>query len=401
MSEVPRPKVLVLATTFPRWVNDSEPPFVWELTRRIQDAGYDCQVLVPHAKGAQREEEWGGVKIRRFRYATDSWEKVCYDGGAFPNLRASWKARLSLPGLLYQQRKWIHRIVNDEDIRLVHSHWIIPQGFWASSVCEKKKVPLLLTAHAGDVFGIKPPLAGPARTALGKSNAVTVNSRATREAVKALFPGSNPEIIPMGVELEKFKNIVDPHPLEGKPSLLAVGRFAEKKGFHRLIGAMPTLLERLPEADLHLVGFGPWESRLRKLVASLDLIKKVHFHGSISHSRIHSFFGGADLFVQPSLPDAGGDQEGLGVTVLEAMASGLPVVASASGGILDLIEPGVHGLLCEPGDSRDLANKILALWESEGKERMASAGRKRVEEEFSWDRVTDRFVKLYSNLIHA
>jgi glycosyltransferase involved in cell wall biosynthesis len=395
------PKVLVLATTFPRWPNDSEPPFVWELTRRIQTAGYDCQVLVPHASGALSEEEWQGVRIKRFRYASDSWERVCYDGGAFPNLRVSWKARLALPSLLFQQRRWIRKIVQEEDIRLVHSHWIIPQGFWASSICARKKVPLLLTAHAGDVFGLRYPLTGPARTALNRAKAVTVNSSATRDAVRGLLPSIHPEIIPMGVDLEKFSKIDDPKKLCGSPALLGVGRFAEKKGFHRLIEAIPAVLLHLPNAHLHLVGFGPWEGRLRKKVVDLGLIHRVHFHGSISHSQIHTFFGGADLFVQPSMPDSGGDQEGLGVTVLEAMASGLPVVASASGGILDLIEAGVHGLFAEPGNPSDLADKIVRLWGSDNKDRMARAGRSKVEEQFSWERVADRFQKLYSNLIHA
>ncbi|MCA9450194.1 MAG: glycosyltransferase, partial [Candidatus Omnitrophica bacterium] len=280
------PKVLVLATTFPRWPNDSEPPFVWELTRRIQAAGYNCQVLVPHAKGAECLEEWEDVQIRRFRYAPDSWERVCYDGGAFPNLRVSWRARLSLPGLLFQQRKWIRKLVREENIQLVHSHWIIPQGFWAASICRKMKVPLLLTAHAGDVFGLRYPLTGPAKSALESATTVTVNSQATREAVKNIFPGAHPEVVPMGVDLEKFHEIKNPKVLEGNPALLGIGRFAEKKGFHRLIEAMPEVLRRLPQAKLHLVGFGPWEERLRKMVARLNLNEKVHFHGSVSHSQI-------------------------------------------------------------------------------------------------------------------
>lgn len=112
------------------------------------------------------------------------------------------------------------------------------------------------------------------------------------------------------------------------PSLLAVGRFAEKKGFHLLIESMPTILEDLPEAHLHLVGFGPWEERLRSQTGRLNLTDRVTFHGSVSHDQIAPYFAGADILVQPSLRDAGGDREGLGVTILEAMASGVPVVAS-------------------------------------------------------------------------
>lgn len=134
-------RVLVLATTFPRWRSDSEPPFVWELTRRMQERGFACTVLVPHASGAETDEEWEGVHIQRFRYAPEPFECVCYDGGALPNLKSSWKARLALPGLLLQQRSRVHTLIRSGRFDLVHSHWVIPQGYWASQVCSRKGVP--------------------------------------------------------------------------------------------------------------------------------------------------------------------------------------------------------------------------------------------------------------------
>lgn len=395
------PRVLVLATTFPRWVGDSEPAFVWDLTCRLTGRGYGCTVLVPHAPGARVQEEWEGVRVIRFRYAPESLEKVCYEGGALPNLRASWRARLALPSLLVAQRAAIRRLIGSGDFDLVHSHWIIPQGFFAAGACRKGGIPLLLTAHAGDVFGLRGPLRRSARVALGGASAVTANSRATAEAVRSIHPASDPILIPMGVDLTQFTQAPDENrvQLEGNPSLLAVGRFAEKKGFHVLIEALPKLLERLPESHLHLVGFGPWEARLRELASSLGLDSRVRFHGPVPHSEISSFFRGADLFVQPSLADAGGDREGLGVTLLEAMATGVPVVASRSGGIPDVLEDAEHGILVEPGNPAVLAEGLHTLWTSPERRRMAEAARARVSERFSWDSIADRFADLYTRLL--
>ena len=396
-------RVLVLATTFPRWRGDSEPPFVWELTHQLTLRGFQCTVLVPHAKGASQREEWDGVEIRRFRYAPDTYETVCYDGGALPNLRASWKARLALPSLLYVQRRTIRELLRNEAFDLVHSHWIIPQGYWAASACRSVGIPLLLTAHAGDVFGLPPLLKRAAKRALGGGAAVTANSRATAEAIREIEPSIEPLIIPMGVDTARFAytdNGEAKH-LGGDPALLAVGRFAEKKGLHTLIKAMPKILEHLPRCRLHLVGFGPWEKRLRSLVKEKGLEHCVDIHGAVSHEKIATLFLGADIFVQPSLPDTSGDREGLGVTILEAMAASVPVVASRSGGILDVIEDEVHGLLANPGNISDLAGTVVRIWRHERRDQMVQNAKDRVTNRFSWNSVADRFADLYADLIQG
>lgn len=396
-----RRRVLVLATTFPRWVNDSEPPFVWELTRRLAKRGFDCSVLVPHAPGALCHEEWEGVHIRRFRYAPLGFERVCYGGGALPNLRASWKARFALPSLLAYQRRAIHRWMAEEPFDLVHAHWIIPQGFWATNPCHKRHVPLLLTAHAGDVFGVRGPVRAAARRALIGASGVTANSVATAAAVQRILESASPRIIPMGVDLGEFQVSTGegPRRLAGDPAILGLGRFAEKKGFHVLIEALPLIRRTLPDAQLHLAGFGPWEDRLKSLVQSMGLSDCVHFLGSIPHAEVPRLMASADLFVQPSLPASGGDQEGLGVTLLESMAAGIPVVASRSGGIVDVIEDGVHGVLVEPGQPESLARGVVAAWNNADRNGMTQRARDRVSELFDWESVADRFAGVYSELM--
>lgn len=387
----PRGRLLALATTFPRWRGDSEPPFVWELTRRLQARGWACDVLVPHAPGAALAEEWEGVRIRRFRYAPDALERVCYEGGALPNLRASWRARAALPLLLAQQRRAIGGMIRGGGYHVCHCHWLIPQGTWAAGPCREAGVPLVLTAHAGDVFGLRFPLTGAARLALDGAAAVTANSRATAEAVEAIGAGPAPVIIPMGVDLGQFRRGEEVEALPGDPAILAVGRLVEKKGFHVLLEAMPQVARALPGCHLHLVGFGPWRQRLEDQARALGLTGRVTFHGAVPHERLARLFTAADLFVQPSMPSVGGDKEGLGVTILEAMAAGAPVVASASGGIVDVIEDGASGALASPGDAGALARRIPELWRHPEREAIARRAREEVEARFGWEGVADRF----------
>jgi len=295
-------RVLVLATTFPRWFPDSEPPFVWELTRRLAKSGYTMDVLVPHAPGALTYEVREDVSIHRFRYAPKFFEKVCYEGGALPNLRHSWRARIGLPSLLYCQRKIIHRMISKTHYSLVHSHWVIPQGYWAADICRRMNIPLLVTAHAGDVFGLKGLLRRAARHVLSSASLVTANSKATAEALHQILPTCDPKIIPMGVDLDTFTpTSTFDKKLNGSPALLAAGRFAEKKGFHILLSALPRVLKTCPEAHLHLVGFGPEEEHLRQMIIRLGIGEQVSLHGAVPHTEMKEYYQRADLFIQPSI----------------------------------------------------------------------------------------------------
>src|SRR3989338_9135663 len=94
-------KILVTATTFPRWKNDTEPAFVYELSRRLAKKGHDITVLAPHHKGAKKFEIMDGMKVYRFQYFwPSSLEKLCYDGGILPNLRKYIIAKIEVPFLL-------------------------------------------------------------------------------------------------------------------------------------------------------------------------------------------------------------------------------------------------------------------------------------------------------------
>ncbi len=400
-------KILVIATTFPRWKGDTEPAFVFELSKRLREMGNEITVLVPHAPGALKEEFLDGLKIIRYQYFFPSkFQKLFYDGGAIPNLKKYYLARIQLPFFLLIQMWWIFSFIKEGKYDLVHCHWIITQGFFVALAKRLVNVPVILTAHGGDVFNLNNFLLKLcAKYSVNSSTRCTANSTETQKEIQKVCLGKHVDIIPMGVDLEVFNKNKKNNKLKDKFGmkghfLLTVGRFAEKKGFRYLIGAMPHVLKCFPETNLVIIGFGPLENDLKEQAKQLGLSNRIHFPGKMSGSKLAAFYATADIFIGPSVQTKSGDREGLGVVFLEAMACETSVIGSKSGGIEDVIKDGKTGLLTEPKDIKNIAEKIIFLLKDEPfRKKMAKHSRKYVEENYSWEGIAKRFLNLFQNVM--
>jgi hypothetical protein len=142
-----RPKLLVLASTYPRWAGDHEPGFVHELACRLLDQ-FDVLVLTSHAPGASTHEWFDGVEVVRYRYAPRRWETLVYGGGIAMHLRHSpWKWLL-VPGFIIGQAVAAAHIARRHRIALVHAHWLLPQGAVAWLLWRLHRVPrYVITSH--------------------------------------------------------------------------------------------------------------------------------------------------------------------------------------------------------------------------------------------------------------
>ena len=133
--------------------------------------------------------------------------------------------------------------------------------------------------------------------------------------------------------------------------LLFVGRLVERKGVQVLLEALARLRDR-PGVRVRVVGDGPMRGALERQAATLGVADRVRFDGSVSTEELVRRFRECDVFVLPAVVDAKGDTEGLGVVLIEALSYGKPVIASAAGGIVDIVRDGETGLLVPPGDRR-------------------------------------------------
>jgi glycosyltransferase involved in cell wall biosynthesis len=188
-------------------------------------------------------------------------------------------------------------------------------------------------------------------------------------------------LIRHGVDVVRFAP--RPRPMNPRPVILSAGRLVAKKGFRHLLRAAAALVGRDIDFDLHIYGSGPDEEELRQLINGLQLQDCVHLHAAVSEQGMLKAYQGADIFVLASVQAPDGDNEGVPNVLVEALAMGLPVVATRTGGIPELIQHGVTGLLAEPGDYVDLANQMQRLLTDEGlRSAVAAAGRLKVEREY-------------------
>ncbi len=175
-------------------------------------------------------------------------------------------------------------------------------------------------------------------------------------------------------------------------AITTVGRLTRTKGYRVLLQAMRRVLQAVPEARLFLCGSGEEEDTLRHETAALGLTPSVTFAGFVADVR--ATLARADIFVMPSV------SEGLGVAVLEAMAMGRPVVASATGGLPEAVVDGETGLLVPPGEPAALAEALVSLLRDPRRARqMGEAGRERALAHFDRPRIVPRILALYEELV--
>lgn len=400
-----RPRLLVLASTFPRWKGDREPRFVESLSYELADS-FDVVVLVPHCKGALQRETFTSVGrsigVRRFRYGPASMETLAYDGGMLFRVRENPLRLLVLPLFLLAQALTAFRLHREYRFDAVHAHWIVPQGFIAAalSVLVPRFPPLLVTSHGGDLYALRGPmLERLQRWVLRRADAVTVVSEAMRSYCeeKGIAP-DDIAVQSMGVDLEsKFTPGEVGSPRDG---LVFVGRLVEKKGVSYLIEAMSILASRDKNTKLKIVGDGPLRESLQELARELKVDDRVHFIGSVLNEEVPGYLRAAEISVMPSVVATSGDQEGLGLVAVEALGCGCAVVASDLPAVRDTIIDGKTGLMAEPENANDLAEKIaMLLDDNQLRYRLAKVGRRHALEKFTWSSVGASYTMIIAGMI--
>lgn len=349
-------KLLVTASTFPRWEGDTEPRFVLDLCKHMTK-WFDITILVPYAPGAKEKEILEGMKVIRYHYfPVHKWETLCYPGAIVPRIKEK-KIRVMLVPFLFMALYYqLFRRLSSYDI--VHAHWIIPQGIIQSLF----RKPYIVTGHGGDVTSLNKGIMRRLKVrCLKRARHVTVVSEHLKNRILELTPDLQPDVLSMGVNVSSFGKqyfCADYFGQGKRKVVLFVGRLAEKKGVTYLISAMKQM-----DAVLVIVGEGPLKEKLQEQARDLNV--EAVFLGAKTHDELKRIYASADVFVMPSVTAKDGDQEGLGLVMLEAMASGLPIVANDSGGISQVIENGVNGLLCQEKNVKQLSDAISAVLNDE------------------------------------
>ena len=211
------------------------------------------------------------------------------------------------------------------------------------------------------------------------------------------------EVVPNGVDLKKFTPTSSPPILRSKTGgeregvvIITASRLVPKNGVDILIRAMAELNTKKLQATsykLQIVGSGPEEKKLKQLAKDLGVENLIQFVGEVPPEGIPQYLASADIFVRPSR------SEGLGTAFLEAMASGLPVIATPVGGIVDFLADRQTGLFCKVDDPADLAKKILLLLEDGFlRDQISKNGRLLVENKYTWQEVAGQMEMVFKKL---
>ena len=384
--------LLFLTQTYPRFERDTAGPFIRDLARGLVRLGDRVTVLAPHAEGMPARWEDRGVETVTFRYAPERYEVLGYGRSLEADEKVKGGAAIAAPLYALGLRRAIRRAGRFD---LVHAHWIVPNGVIAAF----GSAPLAIGLHGSDVFlAEKPGVRKVAAWALRRSRLLTGCSAELVDRIRALgFPEERSRVIPYGVDVDTFSpGRSDWRERLGIPAdaplVLSVGRMATKKGFHVLMEALPEVLAT--GAHVVLAGGGDLLPDFQRQAAGFQ--GRLHLPGPVLRDTLPDLYRAADLFVLPAVHDSQGNVDGLPNVILEAMASGLPVVASGISGIPLAVEHGLTGLLVPEKDPAALSAALRKLLENLPLARgMGEQGRRKAEAELTWDAVAARYREGY------
>ena len=300
--------------------------------------------------------------------------------------------------------RWV-RASQPEPPAVVHAHGLVGWGFAKHDV----GAPMILTVEGLEEFqvpaGLKrlayTPFRACVRGAAAASAAVVATDASLQGIVEASLGVAVAEqrLIPNAVDLADVGRLADPQRgrllleqfgLAGaSPLFFSIGRVEHNKGFDVMAEALGSIADRLPtEFGWVLVGDGPALQTTREVASRAGIGGRCRFTGRLPDADLHSLAAVADWFVVPTR------YEGSSIVTLEAMAHGLPVIASSTGGLPDKVEEGVTGFLVPPGEPEPLGEALLRAVEADGPA-MGRAGRELCALRFSWEVIVDRYIDLY------
>ncbi|MFN2507230.1 MAG: glycosyltransferase family 4 protein [Chthoniobacterales bacterium] len=334
-------------------------------------------------------QDWDEKILRKVTYLPEEKELVAQVGravsrGALPEAAArslkEWDRQTDF--LRLYQAAFIGLRLQGAGLRRVHAHFAGMAARTAYWLCHFFGIDYSLTAHANDIFAPQDFVISLAKIFHGARAIVTVSDFAA-EQLRREFPHEATKIrrVYNGVELERFSEAQFNSDI---PLLISVGRLIEKKGISDLIAACDVLKRGGRKFRCEIIGEGPLEAALARQIANGQLQDRVQLIGPQTQVEIAQRLAAANLFVLPCVKEAGGGMDNLPTVIVEAMASGLPVISTPIAGIPEMVEPGLTGELVPEHDPAALAGAIAQLIsQPELARRLGSRGRQRAAEKFA------------------
>jgi glycosyltransferase involved in cell wall biosynthesis len=385
-------RVLFVAHAFPRYAGDVTGGFLLRLAVALRDRGVTVAAVAPAAEGLAAAERLDGIAVRRYRYAPAPAQRLAY-AGEMHRRAASPSGAMALAGLLGAGALAARRAGRRAD--LVHAHWWFPGGVQA--LAARTGLPLVTTLHGTDVrLARDRPAAGLACARVLRASArVTAVSGWLAAQAATFAPGlaAPVAVAPMPVDDRAFSPGPGDRP---RDELLFVGRLDRQKGAEVALRALALLDGPAAGLPLRVVGGGPEETALRRLAGELGVAGRVRWDGHLSQADLAGRYRRAAALLVP------GRDEGLGLVAVEGQLSGAPVVAAASGGLLDVVADGRTGRTFPPGEPGALARAVEStLADRDATARMAKAAREQAAARFGPAGAARAYAAVYAEAIEG
>lgn len=404
-----RHTVVIVTTSYPRFPGDSVGTFMEPIARSVAARGHEVHVVAPWHPKITRAAEENGVRFHFFRYApVPSLNVFGYASAMRADVKLRGAAYVAAPLALAAGWRAARAVATTHRATIMHGHWVVPGGVLAAMAAPG--LPLVISLHGSDVHVAETVALAraAARYAFRRAGAITACSDdLAARAIKLGAEASRVEVVPYGVDTERFR----PAPgtrstvrarlgvAEAVPLAFAAGRLVRKKGFEYLIDAMGRL-PPTPAFVLAIAGDGDLKDELRERAGRAAVAERVRFLGDLSQDEIASHFAAADMIVVPSVRDDSGNVDGLPNVVLEALASGTPLVTTSAGGIGAVVEHGRTAVVVPERDVDALAGAMLELArDTTGAARLAAAARADAEARFGWDGTAAKLEAAYARAL--
>ncbi len=401
-----RHTVVIVTTSYPRFPGDSVGTFMEPIAKAIVARGHEVHVVAPWHPLVTRGAEDAGVRFHFYRYApVRSLNVFGYASAMRADVRLRGAAYAAAPLALAAGCLAARRVARRSRATIMHGHWVVPGGVTAAVAAPG--LPLVISLHGSDVYVAETlaPARAAARWALGRAGFVTACSDDL--ARRAVAIGADPDriaTVPYGVDVARFK----PDPAvrarrrselgvaPGDTLAVAAGRLVRKKGFEYLIDALPAI----PGARLAIAGEGTLESELRERARMGGVADRIRFLGNQTQDQVAEYLAAADAVVVPSVRDDSGNVDGLPNVVMEALASGTPLVTTAAGGIGTVVRDGETAFVVPERDAPAIGRALARVFaDPAGSGAMGARARAMVERDFGWGRTAERFEDAYARAL--
>lgn len=387
--------------------------FVYNEILALETQGYDIFPVSVHIpKNAAREKEIERLSLKTWYLYKESFSEFLFANwivffshpvryiktsltAISDSLKTGFMSRVGL-GLLYRffVASRIAIVLKKRKIDHLHTHFSHVPTDIAMYASALSGIPFTFTSHANDLFERGWLLK---EKVFRSKKAITISEFNKRFLKGKGADESKIEIVRCGVRSGEYKKVIPADFSNNRPVRIGtLGRLVEKKGIDSLIKALSDFRNIEKDFLLEIAGDGPLMEELKNLVVEQKLQTKTAFIGAIPHNEVNQWLKTLDLFILSCKKDKNGDQDGIPVVLMEAMAMGIPVISTDISGIPELIKDGISGFLAKADDPLSLSEKIDSVYRTlPGPPDVTENGLLHIKEEFDIDLNIKRLVSIF------